>query len=92
MSGHTHLQLNTGNETDAKTTAKADVSYTGTGTAPTATYESSDAAVATVDPKTGAITAKAKGTAKITATAINPDNGKSVTASVTIQVTDQNSK
>lgn len=88
----THLQLNTGNEADAKTTATADVSYTGTGTAPTATYASSDAAVATVDPATGAIVAKAKGTTKITATAVNPDNGKSVTASVTIQVTDQNSK
>lgn len=89
---NTHLKLNTGDAADAQTTAKADVSYTGTGNAPTATYKSSNDAVATVDAKTGAITAKSSGTAVITASATNPDNGKVVSATVTIQVTDQNEK
>lgn len=89
---NTHLKLNTGDAADAQTTAKADVSYTGTGNAPTATYKSSNDAVATVDAKTGAITAKSSGTTVITASATNPDNGKVVSATVTIQVTDQNEK
>lgn len=89
---NTHLKLSTGNDADAKTTAHADVSYTGTGTAPKATYASSKPEIATVDANTGAISAVGVGTTEITATAVNPDNGKSVTAKVTIQVTDQNQK
>ena len=87
---NTHLQLNTGAVADTQTKATVKIAYTGTGTAPTATFSSSNPSVATVDDA-GNIEAKSVGTTVITATAKNPDTGKTVTASTTIQVTDVNS-
>lgn len=87
---NTHLKINTGDTADEITKATVKVAYTGTGTAPTFTLESSDTTVATVD-NNGNIRAIGVGTATITATAKNPDTGKVVTATTTIQVTDVNS-
>lgn len=85
----THLEINTGKPADAKTIATVKVAYTGNGTAPKATLESSAPSVATVDAN-GNIQALSVGEAVITATATNPDNGKVATATVTIQVRDVN--
>lgn len=87
----THLKLNTGNEKDARTVATVKVAYTGTGTAPRATFTSSDTGVARVDDN-GNITAVSVGDAVITATAKNPDTGKTASATVTVQVRDVNAK
>ena len=87
---NTHLKLNTGKTEDTKTKATAKVAYTGSGTAPSVTYSSSDTSVAEVDTS-GNITAKKVGTCVITASAMNPDNGSVASATTTIQVTDQNS-
>lgn len=87
---NTHLVLNSGAVADTQAKATVKVAYTGSGTAPTATLSSSDTAVVKVD-NSGNITAVGVGTAEITARATNPDTGKVVTATTTIQVTDVNS-
>lgn len=86
----THLRLNTGDEGDARTVATVKVAYTGKGTAPAATFTSSNTGIVRVDDN-GNITAVSVGDAVITATAKNPDTGKTASASVTIQVRDVNS-
>ena len=86
---NTHLSLNTGNIDDRTTTATPKIAYTGNNTAPTATLTSSNTAVATVDAS-GKITAVGVGETVITATAVNPDNGKTATATVTVKVVDNN--
>lgn len=54
----------------------------------TVSYESSDAAVATIDPATGAITLLAEGTTTITATFAGNNDYKAATASYTLTVYD----
>lgn len=90
QAANTHLRLNTGDEKDARTVVTVKVAYTGTGTAPSVTLTSSNTGVVRVDAK-GNITAVDVGDAVITATAKNPDTGKSANATVTIQVRDVNS-
>lgn len=84
-----HLKLGTGDPADAKTAANVKLSYTGKGTAPTYSFESSVPGVATVDDA-GNIQGLAVGNTVITVTATNPDNGKEVSASVTVMVRDVN--
>jgi len=84
-----HLKLQTGDEADTKTAANVKVAYTGKGETPGYTFESSNPDVATVDAA-GNIEAVAVGNTIITATAVNPDTGRSTSASVTITVRDVN--
>lgn len=86
---NTHLRLHTGNAADAKTTTEFKVAYTGTGTAPTPMFVSSDTSVVTVD-QNGNIQAVGVGEATIIMTAKNPDTGKTASASVTVSVRDMN--
>ena len=85
----THLKLQTGDPADAKTAADVKVAYTGKGTAPDYTFESSNPDVATVDAA-GNIQGLSVGNTIITVTAVNPDTGKAASASVTITVRDMN--
>lgn len=86
---NTHLKLRTGDEADAKTAANVKIAYTGKGTAPDYTFESSNPDVATVDAA-GNIQGLSVGNTIITVSATNPDTGKVATASVTITVRDMN--
>lgn len=84
-----HLKLNSGDDKNKSTTFTTTVNYVGDGTKPSVTYEY-DTSVISLDEANGTITALKAGTTTIKATATNPDSGKDVTASVTVQVTDQN--
>lgn len=86
---NTHLKLNSGNAADTKTTTDYKVAYTGSGTAPTPVFVSSDTSVATVD-QNGNIQAVGVGETLIVMTAKNPDTGKTASASVTVTVRDMN--
>lgn len=86
---NTHLRLNTGDVKDTMAKATVKLAYTGTGTAPGYTFESSNQQVATVD-NDGNIKAVGVGDTVITVSAKNPDTGKTASASVTIQVRDVN--
>ena len=83
-----HLELNSNDKSDAETKAETKIAYTGSGAIPEVKYSSSDPQVATVDAVTGAIKAVAPGRVVITASAVNPDTGKTVKASSTVQVVD----
>lgn len=87
---NTHLKLNSGKAEDAKTTTTYNVAYVGPNTKPDHVFVSSNTAVATVDHE-GNIQAVGAGRAVITMKAVNPDNNKEATASVTITVRDMNS-
>lgn len=87
---NTHLKLNTGDVADTMTKATVKVAYTGKKEAPAYTFTSSDTSVATID-ENGTITGHAVGKSVITVTAINPDNDKAASASVTVSVRDVNS-
>lgn len=84
-----HLKLNSGRESDSVTTILYNVAYTGPNTKPTPTFESSNTDVLTVD-NNGNVTAVGVGTATITMTAVNPDTGKTVTATTNVTVRDMN--
>lgn len=86
---NTHLKLNTGNDADTKTTTEFKVAYTGSGVAPTPTFESSQPGVATVD-QSGNIQAVGVGSTVITMKAVNPDTGHTAEATVTVYVRDVN--
>lgn len=84
-----HLKLNTGDANDTKTVAHVKVAYTGKNTTPDYTFTTSNPDVATID-NLGNIQAKAVGETVITVTAVNPDTGKTASASVTVTVRDMN--
>lgn len=87
---NTHLKINSGRAEDAKTTTTYNVAYVGPSEKPDHVFVSSNTSVATVDHE-GNIQAVGAGRAVITMKAVNPDNNKEATASVTITVRDMNS-
>lgn len=87
---NTHLKINNGKPEDGRTTTKYTVAYVGPSEKPDHVFVSSNTAVATVDHE-GNIQAVGAGRAVITMKAVNPDNNKEATASVTITVRDMNS-
>ena len=87
---NTHLQINSGDNSTEKTTTKYNVAYVGPNEKPDHEFTSSNTDVVTVDHE-GNIKAVGAGRAVITMTAVNPDNGKTATASVTVTVRDMNS-
>ncbi len=84
-----HLKLNSGDDANAATTILYNVAYTGPNEKPVPTFESSNTDVVTVD-QDGNIKAVGVGKSTITMTAVNPDTGKTATATVIVQVRDMN--